>query len=74
MEAILKFNLPDDQLQFEEAINGNKYRYIIFELKEHLRQIIKYNSQGFSEDYVRACEETRDRICEMCQESSVTVD
>jgi hypothetical protein len=74
MEAILKFNLPDDQLQFEEAVNGNKYRYIIFELKEYLRQIIKYNSQGFSEDYVKACEETREKIFELCQENSVNLD
>ena len=74
MEAILKYNLPDEQSEFDEAVNGGTFRYILWELNQHLRSIVKYQSENFSEDYVTACEETREKIFELCRENSVNLD
>jgi hypothetical protein len=42
MKAQLTFDLSEDQHPFDCAINGTKYYDLIFEFKEKLRQIEKY--------------------------------
>lgn len=43
MEVNLKFNIPEDQDDFDCSINGYKYRSILWELSKELRDAIKYN-------------------------------
>ena len=40
----LTFNQPDEQEEFNNAINGGKYRAIIEELDDFLRSKLKYDS------------------------------
>ena len=42
MEAILKFNLPEEQVEFEEAINAGKYYSVLWDLDQYLRNFVKY--------------------------------
>jgi hypothetical protein len=42
MKATLKFNLPEEQYQFESAVNGCQWHDLICDLDEKLRQDIKY--------------------------------
>lgn len=42
MQAILKFDLRHNQHEFDCAINGTKYYDLIFEFREKLRQIDRY--------------------------------
>jgi hypothetical protein len=37
MKATLEYDLPDEQDEFEKAVNGGKYAYIIWELDHFLR-------------------------------------
>jgi len=43
MEAILKFNLPEDQSEFDDAVRGTDYLYALNKFREHLRREVKYN-------------------------------
>lgn len=43
MKAVLEFNLPEDQDDFDTAINGWKYRSIIWDINNFLRSKLKYN-------------------------------
>lgn len=44
MKAVLEFNLPEDGDDFRYAINGEAYREALYNIREDVRQIWKYNS------------------------------
>jgi hypothetical protein len=71
MEAILKFNLPDDQDDFDTAVNGAKWWLAMYELNQYLRSKIKYSEEGMSDDTYKALEETRDQLYKILQENSL---
>lgn len=41
-EVTIKFNLPDEQSEFETATNAAKYVSVIWEYSQYLRQCVKY--------------------------------
>ena len=43
MEAILKFNLPEDQEEFNNAVKADDYKFVLNKFREHLRKEVKYN-------------------------------
>ena len=47
MKAILQFNLPEEQDEFEVAQNGWKYRRVVKDMDEHFRSIVKYGTDPF---------------------------
>ncbi len=71
MEAILKFNLPEDELDFSNAVNGYKFKLILWDMDQHLRSIAKY-----SEDSEKAeiAQELRDKLHEYFSEYNVTIE
>lgn len=42
MKAVLEFNLPEDQSDFQAAINGSNYKSAIWEYDQWLRSEMKY--------------------------------
>jgi hypothetical protein len=54
MKATLKFNLPEEQEEFNYALNGSDYYSFIWDFKQHLRSQTKHPKDGISEDYVQA--------------------
>lgn len=71
MEAILKFNLPDDQEDLNVALDGSKWALSMWELNNWLRSQIKHPPEGMSEDTYKAFEVTRDQIYEILNENQL---
>ena len=42
MKAILEFNLPEEQEEFKDAVNGAKYALALHNIKADVRSIWKY--------------------------------
>jgi hypothetical protein len=42
MKAILTFDLPEEDTEFNEAIEGYKWKVVVLSLDEYLRQQNKY--------------------------------
>jgi hypothetical protein len=42
MKAIIEFNLPDDQYEYELANKGGAMYHVLWELKAELRSMLKY--------------------------------
>ena len=42
MKAIIEFNLPDDQYEYELANKGGAMYHVLWELKSELRSMLKY--------------------------------
>jgi len=42
MKAILTFDLPEEEPEFKEALNGGMYKYALWKIDQELRGKIKY--------------------------------
>ena len=73
MEATLKFNLPEEQTEFESATNGWKWSVAIWEFDQHLRSQIKYNDK-LSECECDTYQEIRDKLWEILKNKDLSLD
>jgi len=75
MKAILEFNLPEDQADFELATNGSKWWNVCWGMDQWLRQQYKYMpDEEYSEDRYNAYIEARDKLREIMNENDVNLD
>ena len=42
MKAVFKFNLPEEQEEYQTFIDANKMQNVLFEMNQWLRKKIKY--------------------------------
>lgn len=74
MKAILEFNLPDDQTEFDLAISGNKFWNVLYELDQELRTKTKYASDDLPQDKYDAYQEVRNLLRELMSENNISFD
>jgi hypothetical protein len=71
MKAILEFNLPDDQPEFDMAVNGGKWSLAMWELNNWLRSQTKHPAADMSDDTYKAFEDARDQLYEILNENQL---
>lgn len=71
MEAIIKYNLPDDQVDFNLAVNGHKWYLLAWDLDQYFRSRLKYE-EGISEQAYDAVQEARDKLRELMGDYSLS--
>ena len=49
MKAILEFNLPEDQPEFNNAIKGGDWKHVCWQMDQYLRKRVKYD-ESLSEE------------------------
>lgn len=69
MKAVLKYNLPDDNEDFKDAINGTKYRIVIDDIDNYLREKLKYGHNFTSAD--EALEKVREELYQLRSDNNV---
>ena len=62
MKAILEFDLPDEQPDFEAAINGYKWESAMWDMNQYLRSVTKYAPDETSAEVVEALDKARDEL------------
>jgi len=50
MKAILEFNLPEDQPEFNTALKGGDWKHVCWQMDQYLRKTIKYDESITQED------------------------
>ena len=73
MKATLEFNLPEEESNFRQAIDGHKWKYVVWQLDEHLRRELKYNEALPKEAYV-ALQDTRDTLHRLVNQDNLELD
>lgn len=73
MKAILEFNLPDEQEEFQLAANAVKWMSFANEFSQFLRAECKYNADTYTEDQYRLLEQIRERFHEMLNEEGLSL-
>ena len=70
MKAILEFNLPEEQVEFDLAVNGNKWSFVAWKIDQELRSKIKY-SESITEEQRDIYQEVRNLINEYMVEQGL---
>ena len=72
MKAKLTFNLPEDQVEFDFAIQGSKMYSALWDISQELRKIWKY--EELSEEEFKMVEKIRDKFYEIPDENQIKLD
>jgi len=73
-KAILEFNLPEEQDEFETATNAGKYYSILWNLDQYLRNSIKYASDEMPQADIDTFQLVRDELWQLIDEQNLNLD
>jgi hypothetical protein len=74
MKAILEFNLPDDQQDYDLANNGLNFWHVLWELDQELRANTKYAPDDMTDDDYDAYQKIRDKLHELMNNYNVNLE
>ena len=74
MKAILEFNLPEENDEFDLAVNAVKWYSVCWELDQYLRGKTKYAPDNMPNEVYETLNETRDKLRELLIENNVNFD
>lgn len=74
MEAILKFNLPEDRIEFELATNASKWYSVCWDIDQYLRAETKYAPDSMPEEVYESLSKTREKLREIMSDNNVNFD
>jgi len=73
-KAILEFDLNEEQYEFEQAVNAGKFRSVLWDLDQLLRNKTKYAPDDTTEEQIAAYYELRDELHKLMEEHNITLD
>ncbi len=71
MKAILEFNLPEEQYEFNNAIKGGNWKDVCWEMDQLLRRNTKYAPDDVNEEVLQALEKVREQFNRLMIESNL---
>ena len=72
-KVTLEFDPIEEREDMDAAINGWKWKMMVWDLDQHLRSELKYNNKLTGEAY-EALEKIRERLHELKNESGLSLD
>ena len=72
MKATLKFNLPEDQAEFDLAVQGSKMYSALWDISQELRAIWKH--EELSDEEFKMVERIRNKFFEILEDNQITLD
>ena len=71
MKAILEFNLPEDQPEFNNAIKGGDWKHVCWEMDQYLRRNTKYAPDDANEEALEALKKVREEFNRIMNENNL---
>ena len=72
MKAILKYDLPEDQTEFDWACNAHKMHFVLWELDQYLRSNTKYAPDNMHAETYATFQDVRDRLHQLMNEQNIS--
>jgi hypothetical protein len=72
-KVTLEYDFNEEREDMESAINGWKWKMLVWDLDQHLRSELKYNDKLTGEVY-EAVEKIREKLHELKNESGLNLD
>jgi len=73
MKAILEFDLPDDNYDFERAVEGRRWQWFAHNFNEFLKKEKKWNDKLTDEQY-NLLEDVHTKFIELLEEERLSLD
>jgi hypothetical protein len=73
MKAILEFNLPDDEYEYNLARDAWRFKSVLIDMDNWLRNKVKYQEDVLSEDEYKAYCECRDKFTQLINEENINL-
>ena len=73
MKAILEFNLPEEQEEFQLAADARKWASFAYEVSQYLRSEAKYNEDAYTDEQYKVLERIRERFYELLSEEGLSL-
>ena len=70
MKAILEFNLPEDKVDFDLALQGIDWKHVCWQMDQYLRKEIKYNDDN-SDYKINVLQKVRDEFHQFMIDNNV---
>ena len=74
MKAIIEFELPEDQEEYEKANNANKMYMALWDIRQLLRSKLKYNSDGLNDEQLEQWEAMRGDFFDILDNNDLKLD
>ena len=74
MKAILEFKLPDDQSEYELAVNAPKMYNALWDIKQLIRSKLKHNSDSLTDAELKQWEIMKDEFYLILDEQNIQLD
>ena len=71
MKATLEFNLPEDQHEWNNAVNADKMYCALYEIQQEIRRVWKYAE--LTEGQVQIVKKIYDKVNEIINENNVNL-
>ena len=72
MKATLEFNMPEDQVEFDFAVQGSKMYSALWDISQELRTLWKY--EELSDEEWKMVERIRNKFHEILDENQIKLD
>jgi molecular chaperone GrpE (heat shock protein) len=69
MKAKLTFELPEEQEEFNDAVNGSAFKTVIWELDQYMRSQLKH--EDLPDDVHEKVQEIRDQLHSILNDNNV---
>ena len=69
MKAKLTFNLPEEQEDFNDAVNGTAFKSVVWELDQYMRSQLKHGD--LADDVHDKVQEIRDQLHSILNDNNV---
>ena len=74
MKAIIEFELPKDQQEYEMANNASKMYVALWEIRQLFRSKLKYNQTGLNDEQLEQWEAMRGEFFEILDNNDLKLD
>lgn len=74
MKAILEFELPDDQLEYEMAVNAEKMYSALLRIKKLIRAEVKHNPDGLTDAELKQWEIMQEEFYDILDNYNLKLD
>jgi hypothetical protein len=74
MKAIIEFELPQDQEEYEMANNASKMYTALWDIKQLFRSTLKYNPAGLNDEQLEQWEAMRGNFFEILDNNDLKLD
>ena len=72
MKATLKYNLPEDEFEFNNAVKSMKMYFALTEIKDELREILKY--EELKKNQYEIIDKFKDKFHEILTDNEINLD